>query len=644
MMKKPWQIWSLFGLILAVVLPAMVWLTWQINRVDHVREQDRVETELARQEAELQERINSALYRMDWWATPLVAQEAARPYFMYEPFYRVSTANSSWNFVQGGQSLQSEKLLPGTGETEHPSPLLYESSEYVVMHFQVYPNDQISSPQVSDMAVSCGVPESQILDNDVNLNRAADFCRYQEVVLKCQELPPVSDLVPSGQNVDFQTVYHDPGFNRFSNPYQTEELRNAQLANSATTQETKSKLQVARSENRGNTEFAQRAQTAELNARSQWVSNQICDLVPTKTGLVREGVMRPLWIGDNLVLARRVEGENKKLVQCCWLDWEKIREKLKQEVADLLPEVEFEPVKQQQDLIFSRAMATLPIQLVVNSEKLLATLALDSPPQIAASPSGLKMSLWVAWIGLGLAAVASALLLKGVLQLSERRAAFVSAVTHELRTPLTTFRMYSEMLAEKMVPPENQHEYAETMKVEADRLSNLVENVLQFARLERETSEGRMESVPLADLLVRFEDRLQRRAGNADMNLTIKHSQSKETVRTDPSKVEQVVFNLVDNACKYACGSEHREIEVGIKTVGGKVSIWVQDEGPGVAPKFRRRLFKPFCKSDQDSADTASGVGLGLALCQRMARSLGGRVYLAPSDNGSRFIFEFPLA
>ena len=99
-------------------------------------------------------------------------------------------------------------------------------------------------------------------------------------------------------------------------------------------------------------------------------------------------------------------------------------------------------------------MATLPVQLVVNSDKLLSTLALNSDPQTSSRPSALKLSMLVAWIGLGMAAFASALLLRGVIKLSERRAAFVSAVTHELRTPLTTFRMYSEMLAEEMVHDE----------------------------------------------------------------------------------------------------------------------------------------------------------------------------------------------
>ena len=81
-MKKPWQVWTIFLLCLALVVPAMAWLTMEIVQRDHLRENDRVDTELARREAELQDIVNSAVYRMDWKLSPIVAQEAARPYYI----------------------------------------------------------------------------------------------------------------------------------------------------------------------------------------------------------------------------------------------------------------------------------------------------------------------------------------------------------------------------------------------------------------------------------------------------------------------------------------------------------------------------------------------------------------------------------
>lgn len=653
-MKKPWQIWTLFATILCIVLPAMVWLTMQINRADNLREQDRVETELARREAELQERINSALYRMDWWATPLVAQEAARPYYLYEPIFRL-TEIATQN--QGPKQLGAAPT-PEPQTLERTSPLVYETSDFVVMHFQITEDNQITSPQAcGSYALSCGVTPSQLLSNDSNFAAVPSFCSYNQILVECTELPE-KDSAPGNLDISFQTVYRDPSFNRFSNPYgETQQVLEQQKRSGQNDVgtgrgggrggggiggNTKSMQQVERNMGRGNAEYAQRAQSAEQNARTQWASNKLNEWGQNSSGLIREGIMRPLWVGDKLLLARRVEGENKKLVQCCWLNWDNIQKKLKSEVADLLPEVEFEPVIDEHHLEVSRAMATLPVQLVVDYPKLLATLALDSSTPIPNSMSGLKISLWVAWIGLAIAALASAFLLKGVMQLSERRAAFVSAVTHELRTPLTTFRMYSEMLAERMVPQEKQHEYAETMKVEADRLSNLVENVLQFARLERGGGESRNEELNLQSLLERFSDRLENRVMETGMELRLQlNGHDRTLVKTDPCKVEQVVFNLVDNACKYAQRSTNKQIIVDVTQKKGRTLISVQDFGPGVSAKFKRLLFKPFCKSDQEAADTASGVGLGLALCQRMASSLGGKVYLANSDEGCRFVFEF---
>src|SRR5204863_5142335 len=123
-----------------------------------------------------------------------------------------------------------------------------------------------------------------------------------------------------------------------------------------------------------------------------------------------------------------------------------------------------------------RVLASLPVRLL-----------LSGPSEIVVPDwTPVRTSLAIAWGGVGFAALAAGVLLRGVLILSERRAAFVSAVTHELRTPLTTFRMYSEMLSEGMVPDESQRRhYLSTLKAEADRLFHLIENVLSYARLER---------------------------------------------------------------------------------------------------------------------------------------------------------------
>jgi signal transduction histidine kinase len=258
----------------------------------------------------------------------------------------------------------------------------------------------------------------------------------------------------------------------------------------------------------------------------------------------------------------------------------------------------------------------------------------------------IHISLVVAWACLLVTALAAAMMLHSVLALSERRGAFVSAVTHELRTPLTTFRMYAEMLAGGMVPEADQRQrYLDTLRVEADRLAHLVENVLQYARLERGRPGKRREDVSLAAILDRCESRLAERAAQGEMKLDVQLDDADRglTLATDSAAVEQILFNLVDNACKYAAPAADKRIHLQISTERSRVRIAVRDHGPGISRAGRKKLFRPFSKSVHEAASTAPGVGLGLALCRRLAADLGGRLDLeSPTEGGAAFVLTLP--
>jgi signal transduction histidine kinase len=109
-------------------------------------------------------------------------------------------------------------------------------------------------------------------------------------------------------------------------------------------------------------------------------------------------------------------------------------------------------------------------------------------------------------------------------------------------------------------------------------------------------------------------------------------------VRANPSAVEQILFNLVDNACKYAAAAADKRIHLVIQSQGTTVQICVRDHGPGIPRAGAQRLFHPFAKSAREAADSAPGVGLGLALSKRLARGMGAHLDLdsAPGD-GARF-------
>ena len=245
----------------------------------------------------------------------------------------------------------------------------------------------------------------------------------------------------------------------------------------------------------------------EYQARSQALANnslvpQLAPANPLPADNAHVGVMAPLWFGDELLLVRTVERGGEDLVQGCWLDWPQLREDLLAGVHDLLPGARLLPANPADGEGPAHRMAALPVEL----------LAGEVPAVAAQGLSPIRLSLLVTWGSLAMAALAVGLLLCGVVALSERRAAFVSAVTHELRTPLTTFRMYAEMLAENMVPDEaSRRRYLETLRTEADRLTHLVENVLAYARIERGGPGARIGPVAVAELVDRVSERLAAR-------------------------------------------------------------------------------------------------------------------------------------
>ena len=260
--------------------------------------------------------------------------------------------------------------------------------------------------------------------------------------------------------------------------------------------------------------------------------------------------------------------------------------------------------------------------------------------------SPLRTSLLVAWACVVLATASLALLLRGVVSLSERRGAFVSAVTHELRTPLTTLRMYTEMLEGGMIVDEDKRRhYLGTLRAEADRLGHLVENVLAYSRLERNRAGYQVTTVKLQDILPRAIERLSERARQAGMELVadVAPDVAALTVRTNALALEQILFNLVDNACKYAAGASDKRIEPTATAGQGVVSLRVRDHGPGVPAGQLARLFHPFSKSVQEAANSAPGLGLGLALSRRLAESMGGDLRLENAAEGAVFTVVLPV-
>jgi signal transduction histidine kinase len=641
-MKRPWQVWLAFTLCSALVAAAMGWLTVHALRVDRERGE-------ARAEAELEQRVSLALWRMDTKLAPLIAEEVARPPAFYDSFITINPG--------AGKGIAPEQV---------PSPLLNGAPSNVLLNFDASADGKWKSPQAPPAelvglanAFGCSTPTIES-----NRERLAKLSQKIDVAALVAQLPAQPLPQWNAANQQANPAQQSPD-NPFGWDDETEQVEHAELKSGQQAYvenfkapnsppsfneygDQQQRQEVAPGKvTKGAFDFGERSgrlqqATQQEFSKSRGIGNYLSQNIRPSSKPVVESVSRPLWVGEQLLLARRVERDGQTFVQGSWLDWPRLKKELLAETADLLPQANLAPVQSDADAEPTRMLAGLPVQLVVaDTATALARLSgVDAP---------LQWALGFGWIALLLALLAVAGLLWGVLSLSERRAAFVSSVTHELRTPLTTFRMYAEMLARDMVPsPERRREYLETLKTESERLTHLVENVLSYARLERGRRPKRAERTTAAALVERFEPRLAERAIRAQMQLDCKvdPSAADATLLTDVGVVEQILFNLVDNAAKYAGRATDRRICLHAERHGDFIHFSVSDFGPGFASPKQAARSAPFSKSAQEAAESAPGVGLGLALCRRLARELGGRLDIAAKNGhcpGAAVTLKLPI-
>jgi signal transduction histidine kinase len=207
---------------------------------------------------------------------------------------------------------------------------------------------------------------------------------------------------------------------------------------------------------------------------------------------------------------------------------------------------------------------------------------------------------------------------------AERRSNFVAAVSHELKTPLTAIRMYGEMLRDGMVASEaKRDEYYRHITVESERLSRLINNVLEFARLENGTRELAVVGAPVGPALHEVAALLGPHAAQEGFTLVVEVAPELPPARFERDALTQILFNLVDNAVKYAREHEPRRITIRAEATAGQVHVAVRDHGPGVPARHLARIFEPFYRGEQELTRRGKGTGLGLALVRGLAERMG---------------------
>jgi signal transduction histidine kinase len=224
------------------------------------------------------------------------------------------------------------------------------------------------------------------------------------------------------------------------------------------------------------------------------------------------------------------------------------------------------------------------------------------------------------------------------------KTSFVSNVSHEMKTPLTTIRMYSEMLADERVgDPAKRARYFATIGRETTRLTRLVNNALDFGRLEAGRKEYRPESIALGPWMARLAEVHGPRVAEAGLRLSVTPPAQDAVVRCDPDSLDQMVLNLVDNAVKY--GAAGGVVELGVEAVAGNWALVVADRGPGVPAVYRERIFERFHRVDESLTAKVQGAGLGLTIARRLARDQhGDLVCRERPGGGAEFVLTLPAA
>jgi K+-sensing histidine kinase KdpD len=219
---------------------------------------------------------------------------------------------------------------------------------------------------------------------------------------------------------------------------------------------------------------------------------------------------------------------------------------------------------------------------------------------------------------------------------------FVAAVSHELRTPLTSIQGYVKTLLRPNVvwPADQQKDFIETIDRQADRLRNLIEDLLTVSRVEADRDAPELTSLSLEAMSRQIADEVA--GGTHGGFITIDFPDNFPRVLTDESMIHQIISNLIDNGIKYSPPGANLTITGRLEAQSAVISVG--DEGDGIAEDLHDKIFERFYQVDQSSTRSVGGTGLGLYICRKLAAAVGGRLWLEKSDSeGSIFSLQIPL-
>ncbi len=623
--------------IAALVLFGMGWATQTTLELDYQQRRADHELRLREHREEFENRVVNAMYRLVRFDEQ-VGREKEQPFEFFNPLY----------FPPG--AIDGESGLPLTKPVLLPSPLATsQKRDWVLLHFQAMWPDKWASPEVSPNE-DWATPLTAILAEDWSVQATAanwlTSLRTQYDPVRLIQKARIAEMQDSGES----------GAKAAAEMVE----RNDQDSLDGNADKSRMVREVKRIVERLRNRQSEHEHTEACERQAIIIANLIpghystLDMNPDEEcQSVIGSKMFPVWLDvtqdgtEQLALLRYVslpqidviETECPVVAQGVLIDWERLRSDLEAEVRadDLLKNASIEKRVAGEPWAQTH-LHHIPARLVAE---------MPTPPTIAAASYDVMWGLGLAWVVLIAALCGIVYGTIKYLGLIERRMRFTAAVTHELRTPLTSFQLYTDLLGE--LDP-NDHarraKYVDTLRSESKRLSNLVENVLVYSKVNDAGARINPCAVSPRKILDDLRDDTSRRCNENDRHLVITDkTDAVAKLETDPEFVRQILASLVDNACKYSGTTGPIWVDAST-TRGGGVLFEVDDAGRGVDPHETREIFEPFRRGrDADSAKSG-GMGLGLALSRYWAACLDGRLSVKRSErNGghySRFALDLP--
>ncbi len=230
------------------------------------------------------------------------------------------------------------------------------------------------------------------------------------------------------------------------------------------------------------------------------------------------------------------------------------------------------------------------------------------------------------------------------INLARQQQDFVSAVSHELKTPLTSIRMYGEMLKEGWADEEKRQGYYEFIHDESERLSRLISNVLELARITRNEPQFDMKPATVAELMSTTESKIASQVERAGFELRFVRQEHADqaSIRVDQDCFAQIIINLVDNAIKFSKDADRKCIDIGCRLTGNdEVLFSVRDYGPGIPKDQMQKIFELFYRSESELTRETVGTGIGLAIVHQLTLAMQGSVDMVNVEPGAEFRLRF---